>query len=102
MALDPVTYGRYLRAVDKAKRHGMALVEVLDRDRLLLTPERKHAIESEIAKEIYLRFEKQSASKLMQYFIGRESGTPEDMYRATLEWLEVLVRAVMEKTLEED
>lgn len=101
MTIDPQTYSRYLRARDNAAVLGMELSEVLDHNRLLLTEQREHGIRVQVLEDLYRRFEAQSAAKLMQYYLGRTSGTPEEMFRAVQEWLEAVVRGTANNTLEE-
>lgn len=100
MPIDPDTYQQFEQTVEQAKRLGLSLPETLDRQRLLLTKAREKQIRTALATEIYRRFERQSAAALMSHFLDRQAGTPQDMYRAVLEWLELVVNAVADGTLE--
>lgn len=99
--VDPVTYGKFLEAEEQAKQLGLSLVEMLDRRRLLLTPKREHDIAVKALEEMLRRLNFQSPNKLMAFFNGRVDGTPMDMFRAVQEWLDTMVRAQANGTLEE-
>jgi len=101
MPIDPETYIRYHRAVTKAKAHGAPLSEVLDRDQLLLTQARRRQIEEDALKSLFNRLGKQSAAKLMRYYLGRDTGTAAEAFAAVEQWIEAVIRAVAAGNLEE-
>lgn len=99
--IDPATYGRYQEAEALAKRRGLALSEVLDSRRLLLTPARQHQIEVKILEDLLRRLDRQTPNKIMSYYLGRVDGTPAEMFAAMQQWLEAVVRNQANKTLED-
>ena len=101
MSVDPRTYARYERSREKADRLGLALSEVLDRDRLLLTEARERRIRVNELESLYWRLDVQSAAKLMRFYYERDDGTPEEMFKAIMQWLDAVIRAVADRTLEE-
>ena len=101
MPIDPSTYQRYEAAVTKAQTTGRSLPEVLDYDQLLLTDQRRHVLRVQALEDLFRRLEKRSISEIMQFYLGRSTGTPEDAFRAVTEWLETVIRKTADKTLEE-
>lgn len=101
MPVDPETYSRFLLAEQRAKDLGMALPEVLDRAQLLLTQNRRHAIEVQALEDLYRRFDRQSPNKLMSHYINRADGSAAEMFEATKVWFEIVLRHQANGTLEE-
>lgn len=101
MPIDPMTYQRYEAAAARAQTMGRALAEVLDYDQLLLTEQQRHNLRVQALEDLYRRLERRSISEIMQFYLNRPTGTPEDAYRALLEWLETVIRKTADKTLEE-
>lgn len=97
MAVDREFRDKWNKAVNTAGRNGFDLVETLERNGLLATPEWTHAIQVQALEDLHRRFEKRSPSELMQFFLGKSDGTPEDMFRAVSEWQEALIRNIAEK-----
>lgn len=99
--IDPPTYERYEEATALARRHGLALPEVLDAQRLLLTQSHEQAIRITVLDDVLRRLSRQSANKLMAFYYGRVDGTPEEMFRAMQLWLETVQHYIAKRTLED-
>jgi hypothetical protein len=109
VAVDPETYRRYLIAEKRARDNGLSLMEVLDRDGLLLTKKRRHNLEVQAVQLVSRRLDRQAANKLMAYYTshisgptsGRVEGTPSEMFEAVKLWLEIVCRNLADGTLED-
>lgn len=101
MPVDPKTYRAFQDARNVARTGGQDLGEVLDRRQLLLTPQRRHEIEAEAFRELGRRLGKQDPAKLLRFYFDRETGTAAEMFMAMQQWIDTLVRAVVDGRLEE-
>lgn len=101
MPVDPGTYARFLQAEERAKRLGLSLVEVLDRNQLLVTQKYKHDTEVQANEQLLQRLDRQSPNKLLAYYYGRPDGTAQEMFEAMRQWLELVVSRQANKTLED-
>jgi hypothetical protein len=88
--VDETTWRQALTALSLAHKQGQSPIEVLDQHRLLLTPARELEVRLNELGSLYRLLEAQSAAKLLQFYFGRPFGTPEDMYRAVMMWLEAV------------
>ena len=79
----------------------MSLVEVLDRAQLLLTVDRRHALQVQAAEDVTRRLDRQSPNKLMAHYYQRVDGTPAEMFSALQLWFEAVVRNYANGTLED-
>lgn len=101
MPVDLPTYQRFLLAERRAKELGMSLVEVLDRAQLLLTEQRRHALQVQAIEDVTRRLGRQAPNKLMAHYYQRVDGTPAEMFAALEQWFEAVVRNFADRTLEE-
>lgn len=101
MAVDPRTEAQFRKAVERARSHGLALMEVLDRNDLLLTDKRRHDIQVQANEELYRRLERQSPNKLMNFVHQRTDGTAYEMFEAMKQWLMLVINNQAEGTLED-
>jgi hypothetical protein len=92
MAIDAKTRERLDQCVSVAQRSGQDVLEVLERHDLLNTPAKRKALEVAVLTDLWHRLDAQHASTILQVFTGKNSGTPEDMYRAILDWVEAVLR----------
>jgi hypothetical protein len=92
--IDPQTYQRFNAATLKARYHGMALVEVLDRDRLLLTAERLRLIRTDALLGLIRTFDETGVARMLSASGSTRGSTPEDAARAMREWMEKYFNAV--------
>jgi len=92
MAIDAETRKLLDRFVVGAQRSGQDILEVLDRNGFLNTRASYKAREIAIITDLWHRLDAQHASTILQVFTGKNSGTPEDMYRAILDWVEAVLR----------
>lgn len=99
--IDQVTYDRYLEAAFLAKRNGYFLAEVLDKRRLLLTEGLELDIQLKVLDDLIRRLDRQSANKLMSYYLGRTEGTAAEMLAAVKQWVDTVRQHVANGTLEE-
>lgn len=99
--IDVVTYDRFQKAQALAKRRGLSLAEVLDVHHLLLTKERKAAVEQHVLFEVGRRLELQTAPKLMAFEFQRNSGTAQEMLTAVTHWYEILNQQWIDGELED-
>jgi hypothetical protein len=99
--IDPHTFERFQVAQDLARHQGLALPEVLDDKRLLLTRSREHDIQVRTLEDLLRRLDRQSPNKIMAYHHGRIDGTPAEMFAAMRSWLETVSRNLANKTLED-
>ena len=86
------SYDAVRKVMDLAGKRGMDPIEALDRASLLLTPERQDQIIKHTLIELWHRLDAQRPSDIMMVFLGHNAGTPDDMYRALLDWLEAIIR----------
>lgn len=93
MAASRATELAFDAALKWSKDRNIPLLEVLDQSGMLLTQEMTKHIVVKTLEGVYRRLEAQDPAKLLQVFTGRGHGTPDEMYRAILEWLEVLIKA---------
>jgi hypothetical protein len=101
MPIDPPTYGKYQATELLATVNGRALVEMLDEQRLLLTPERERQIRVDILRKLVKRLGQKDPHQLLRLVYGRDVGTTHEMFHATKEWLDWFLNAVIDGTLEE-
>lgn len=99
--IDTVTYERYSKAVEKARRLGKSIPETLDEEHLLLTPERSHNLTVTLLEDVLRRLSRQSPNKLMAYSTGKVDGTSAEMFNAVLLWFEAVCRNHANHTLED-
>lgn len=85
--IDPETYGKFIAAGVKAQQHGLSLIEVLDRDRLLLTAERRRMLYTDLIDNLVASFEEIGAGRLLMFGHGVTHGTPAEAYEAARKWL---------------
>ena len=101
MPVDPRTEAQFLKAVERARSHGLSLMEVLDRNELLLTDKRRHDIQVQANEELYRRLERQSPNKLMNFVYQRTDGTAYEMFEAMKQWLMLVINNQADSTLED-
>lgn len=101
MPVDPETYGRFLQAEERARRLGLSLMEVLDRNQLLVTQKLRHDTEVKANEQLLQRLARQSPNKLLSYYYGRSDGSAQEMFEAVKQWLELVVSRQADKTLED-
>lgn len=99
--IDPPTYGKYQATELLSMVNGRALVEMLDDQRLLLTPEREKQIRVDILQKLLKRLGQKEPHQLLMVTYGRDLGSPYEMFQATKAWLELFTNAVIDGTLEE-
>ena len=92
MTVDEKTYKVIQSVIDYANKQGRDVIEALDAGMLLLTPQRHRQLVDYTLTDLWNRLEAQHPSNIMSVFLGRNSGTPEDMYRAILDWLEAVIK----------
>jgi hypothetical protein len=92
MAIDADTRGLLDRLVATSVKQGKDPLEVLDGANLLNTPAVRKARDIATLTDLWHRLDNQHASTILQVFTGKNSGTPEDMYRAILDWVEAVLR----------
>jgi hypothetical protein len=90
MAIDAKTRKLLEQLLEGARKNGQDALEVLNRFGYVLHPAKRKAIELETLKDVWQRLDAQHASSILQVFTGKNSGTPEDMYRAILDWVEAV------------
>lgn len=100
-AVDPETYALFLKAQLRAQQLGYPLVEVLDRNQLLLTARRRHELQVQANEDLYRRLDRQNPNKLMAYFYDRTDGTAHEMFEAMKQWLALVINNQADKTLED-
>lgn len=96
--IDEQYLSRYREAERIAKHGGRDLLETLDGLGLLATPQLLHRLKVDVLTDVYKRMEEQGATRIL-HFSGKQHGTPDDMFRATLDWLELIVRSAADKKL---
>jgi hypothetical protein len=74
-----------------AKRNNLDEIDALNKARLIHTPALRKEEAIELLTDVYRRLEAQGAARILKHFTEKGSGTPDDMYRATLEWLELVI-----------
>lgn len=92
--IDPTTYGRFNAASIKARHHGWALVEVLDRDRLLLTEQRQTQIKLDVLEDLYRTIEQAGVSAFLSPESAHRGGTPHEAYRGLLEFIKSYAKVI--------
>ena len=90
--IDPDTASAYQRAEQLAVRLGRPLIDVLHDTGLLMTPLRERDISLLAIKELITRLESNTPSDLMVKIWGRPEGTPNDMYHAIMQFMEMWYR----------
>lgn len=73
---------------------GRELTEVLDSGGLLVTADRKRQIMNEALRSFHTAMDRAQPHNLLDWYHGRQDGTPLDMYRATMQFLENYIDAV--------
>jgi len=101
MPIDPPTYDKYRKYELRSMVNGRALVEMLDEQRLLLTPERERQIRVDILRKLVKRLGQKEPHQLLRLVYGRDTGTTYEMFNAAKEWLDWFLNAVIDGTLEE-
>lgn len=96
--IDPETYGKFLAAGVKAQQHGFSLIEVLDRDRLLLTSDRARQLRTDLIDDLVRAFSDLGAGRLMHFGHGVAHGTPAEAYEAALKWLSAYAEHIRKGT----
>lgn len=96
--LDEHFLARYREAERIAQHGGRDLLETLDGLGLLATPQLLHRAKVDVLTDVYHRMEEQGATRIL-HFSGKQHGTPDDMFRATLDWLELVVRSTADKKI---
>jgi hypothetical protein len=86
--VDQGTYEQFRAVALQAMAQGRTLVEALDLHRLLLTPAREKDIRLDELRSLWRALDGTPAATLMRHGYGRDHGTPQDMYRAVMIWLE--------------
>lgn len=97
--LDEQYLARYREAERLAQQTGRDLLETLDQLGLLATAKRLHNVKVDALTDVYMRMEEQGATRILHHFSGRHDGTPDSMFRATLDWLELVVKSAADKKL---
>ncbi len=97
--LDKQYLAKYQEAAQIAQRTGRDLLETLDQLGLLATDKRLHDVKVDTLTDTYKRMEEQGATRILHHFSGRQDGTPDSMFRATLDWLELVVKSTADKKL---
>ena len=92
MAIDAKTRDHLEQYLASARTSGQDVLEVLERNGLLMTPAKRKALEIAVLTDLWHRLDAQHASTILQVFTGKNSGTPEDMYRAILDCVEAVLR----------
>jgi hypothetical protein len=91
-----------LAAIKKAAlAGGRDLMEALDGGGLLVTADRHRQILDEALRMFHTAFERAQPHNLLQWYNGRQDGTPLDMFRATLQFLEHYMDAVSDGKTEQ-
>lgn len=101
MVVDIYTAEKFAKAQETASVHGLALLEVLDGQALLLTEKRRREIETDVLDDLMRRLDRQTANKLMSFYHGRTDGTPAEMFAAVKLWVEAVLRNLAQNTLED-
>lgn len=91
MAIDAKTREMLDVASRRAVKDGRDLFEVLDGVTLVLTPARRKEIEIQALEMVWHKLDELQPADVLRVFTGSGSGTPADMYRAVLDWLEALI-----------
>ena len=90
--LDPETLKNLEKVQAYAKRNNLDELESLNKARMLLTPAVRKELAVELLTDVYRRLEAQGAARILKHFTDKQSGTPDDMYRAVLEWFELVIK----------
>jgi len=91
VTVDKKTYDAVQKVIAMANKRGMDIVEALDGAMLLMTPARHQQLVEYTLTNLWQRLDAQHPSNIMSVFLGRNYGTPDDMYRAILDWLEAVI-----------
>lgn len=96
-ALDEATYRRTALTLRMAQRSGFDPVEALHRGGLLWTPHRERDTKAQVLRYIVSEMETWRPAEFMRS-INRSTtaGTPADMHRAVVEWLQKHIKAIEE------
>lgn len=92
--LNEKTYGDVKKVIELANKKGRDPIQELDRAMLIRSPEHTKAEKIATLSDLWHRLDAQRPADIMQVFMGRHDGTPEDMYRALLDWLEAVINSV--------
>lgn len=101
MPVDTETSLQFQDARNKARNTGQDLVELLNRNELLCTKARRQELQFQGLMELVRRLEKQDPSKLLRYYLGRETGTAAEMFSAMQQWIGSVIQAIAEGRLQE-
>jgi hypothetical protein len=86
--LDQETFDRFLRSMATATREGRHLVEQLNRDGLLWTPDLEKATRAKAIAFILEELESFAPHEFLRRKNKGGSATPADMYMCIREWLQ--------------
>lgn len=95
--LDDMTYNKAALTLKAAQRAGHGPVEALHRNGLLWTPQRERDVKAQVLRFIVSEMENWRPAEFMRS-INRSTtaGTPADMHRAVMEWLQKHIKAIEE------
>jgi hypothetical protein len=86
---------RWETIVIRAQRRHVDWMELLDRERLLLTADREREIRTETVSAVLERFRQIKPFEFLDQVHGRgHAGSPDDMYRAIDQWLSQFLQAI--------
>lgn len=92
--LDPTFVERYRRIEAVARIGGRDELESLNTFGMLRTPRKQHEDQVVFLEALYRRLDDQGAAAILLTYSGSPSGTPADMHRAILDWLEATIRGL--------
>lgn len=101
MAIDADTRSKLVLALERTRADGRDLFEVLDAWGLILTPHRRLTVQTEVLERLWHKLDETSTSDILQVFCGKKEGTPADMHRATLDFLEAMIKGNITERMEQ-
>lgn len=85
--IDPATYDKFYATSARARHAGVPLVELLDQDQLLLTRARGLEIQLSTLAGQYRALEEVGVARLLGPMATTRGSTPQDAFRATLDYM---------------
>ncbi len=73
--------------IDKARREGRDLWEVMEADGLMLTKARTRQVQSQALTAMLFILDRETAEGILRRYLGGRPATPQDMFDALTEWV---------------
>jgi hypothetical protein len=100
MAIGERDWARLQAVQAHASKTGRDLFEVLDQFEMLATEDMRRKGQVSTLEQLWHRLDNQRPADILHVYTGKGYGTPDDMYRALLDWLEAVIKATAEGALE--